>query len=85
MAEELTFSVTVDVNNIIFCHYSKHGTVLQVGLTFSYSKHVTVLQVELTSAEVESLRSEIADAEERESHLKAQYDLPDCLFHCSII
>ena len=50
-----------------------------------YSKHVTVLQVELTSAEVESLRSEIADAEERESHLKAQYDLPDCLFHCSII
>ncbi|RWR97529.1 Pleckstrin domain-containing protein [Cinnamomum micranthum f. kanehirae] len=31
-------------------------------------------KVELTSAEVESLRSEIADAEERESHLKAQLE-----------
>lgn len=29
-------------------------------------------QVVLTAAEVESLRSEIADLEEREAHLKAQ-------------
>jgi hypothetical protein len=31
-------------------------------------------QIELTRAEVESLRSEIADADERESQLKARYD-----------
>ncbi|XXG61399.1 hypothetical protein AAC387_Pa05g0024 [Persea americana] len=36
-------------------------------------------KVELTSAEVESLRSEIADAEERESHLKAQLEHLDVL------
>jgi len=30
------------------------------------------VQVELTAAEVESLRTELADIEEREAHLKAQ-------------
>eukprot|EP00262_Sarcandra_glabra_P003841 TRINITY_DN1466_c0_g1_i1.p1 TRINITY_DN1466_c0_g1~~TRINITY_DN1466_c0_g1_i1.p1 ORF type:complete len:245 (-),score=33.47 TRINITY_DN1466_c0_g1_i1:15-749(-) len=34
-------------------------------------------KVELTTAEVESLRSEIADAEEREAHLKAQLEHVD--------
>lgn len=66
----LTFILTVDVSVIILSHYSKHGS---------------FLQVELTTAEVESLRSEIAYAEEREAHLKAQYGLPDFLFHGSII
>ena len=32
-------------------------------------------QIELSRAEVESLRTEIADAEERESHLKARYEI----------
>jgi hypothetical protein len=42
-------------------------------------------QVELTRAEVESLRSEIADADERESQLKARYDSVPCSiqFQCS--
>jgi len=32
-------------------------------------------KIELSRAEVESLRTEIADAEERESHLKARYEI----------
>ena len=42
-----------------------------VMLTFSA---VMTYQIELTRAEVESLRSEIADADEWVSQLKARYD-----------
>lgn len=39
---------------------------------FSDNSTILELQVVLSAVEVESLRSEIADLEERESHFKAQ-------------
>lgn len=65
------------VHSIHTCmHAQMHACIyfylLLIILCLLMDMEVLILQIVLTKAEVESLQSEIADAEEREAHLKAQ-------------